>query len=73
MECMTFGSLMAAYSSNWADGDIVDEGATKMNETDRSKSRYNPFLAMAGQGSPGNPVKLGEMKIPMGITAAFLL
>ena len=56
-----------AYSSNWADGvHIVDVGATKMNETDRSKSRYNPFLAMAGQGSPGNPVKLGEMKDPNG-------
>lgn len=56
-----------AYSSNWADGvHIVDVGATKLNEADRSKNQYNPFLAMAGQGSPGNPVKLGEMKDPNG-------
>ena len=56
-----------AYSSNWADGvHIVDVGAVTIDEKDRSKSRYNPFLAMAGQGSPGNPVKLGEMKDPNG-------
>ena len=56
-----------AYSSNWADGvHIVDVGAVKLNETDRSKIQYNPFLAMAGQGSPGNPVKLGGMKDPNG-------
>lgn len=56
-----------AYSSNWADGvHIVDIGAVKLNEKDRSKVQYNPFLAMAGQGSPGNPVKLGGMKDPNG-------
>jgi len=56
-----------AYSSNWADGvHIVDVGAVKLNEKDRSKIQYNPFLAMAGQGSPGNPVQLGGMKDPNG-------
>lgn len=51
-----------AYSSNWADGvHVVDVGGVKFNEANRSKLQFNPFLAMAGQGSPGNPVKLGGM------------
>ena len=51
-----------AYSSNWADGvHAVDVGGVNFNEKNRSKMKYNPFLAMAGQGSPGNPVKLGGM------------
>ena len=56
-----------AYSSNWADGGhAVDVGGVKFNEKNRSKMKYNPFLAMAGQGSPGNPVKLGGMADPNG-------
>ncbi|MGY8786919.1 MAG: hypothetical protein ACKVH5_01325 [Fidelibacterota bacterium] len=56
-----------AYSSNWADGvQVVDVGGVKFNETNRSKTQYNPFQAMAGQGSPGNPVKLGGMVDPNG-------
>jgi len=50
-----------AYSSNWADGvHVVDVGGVKQDETNRSRNQYNPFLAKAGQGSPGNPVKLGS-------------
>ncbi|MEC9448457.1 MAG: hypothetical protein VX932_04180, partial [Candidatus Neomarinimicrobiota bacterium] len=41
-------------------------GGVKFNEKNRSKMKYNPFLAMAGQGSPGNPVKLGGMADPNG-------
>ena len=56
-----------AYSSNWADGvQVVDVGGVKFNEKNRSKTQYNPFQAMAGQGSPGNPVKLGGMVDPNG-------
>jgi hypothetical protein len=56
-----------AYSSNWADGvHVVDVGGVKFNEKNRSEIQYNPFLAMAGQGSPGNPVKLGGMADPNG-------
>ena len=56
-----------AYSSNWADGvHVVDVGGAKFNEANRSKLQFNPFLAMAGQGSPGNPVKLGGMSDPNG-------
>jgi len=56
-----------AYSSNWADGvHVVDVGGVKFNEKNRSKIKYNPFLAMAGQGSPGNPVKLGGVTDPNG-------
>ena len=56
-----------AYSSNWADGvHVVDVGGVKFNEANRSKLQFNPFLAMAGQGSPGNPVKLGGMSDPNG-------
>ncbi|GIT57046.1 MAG: hypothetical protein Ct9H300mP18_04750 [Candidatus Neomarinimicrobiota bacterium] len=41
-------------------------GEIKFNEKNRSKMKYNPFLAMAGKrGSPGNPVKLGGMADPM--------
>ncbi|MDP6340090.1 MAG: Ig-like domain-containing protein [Candidatus Marinimicrobia bacterium] len=51
-----------AYSSNWADGvHVVDVGGVKFSEKNRSKIQFNPFLAKAGQGSPGNPVKLGSM------------
>jgi len=51
-----------AYSSNWADGvHVVDVGGVKQDETNRSRNQYNPFLAKAGQGGPGNPVKLGSM------------
>ena len=51
-----------AYSSNWADGvHVVDVGGVKQEETNRSRNQYNPFLAKAGQGGPGNPVKLGSM------------
>jgi len=51
-----------AYSSNWADGvHVVDVGGVKFDEKNRSKIQFNPFLAKAGQGSPGNPVKLGSM------------
>ena len=50
-----------AYSSNWADGvHVVDVGGVKQEETNRSRNQYNPFLAKAGQGGPGNPVKLGS-------------
>ena len=56
-----------AYSSNWGDGVVaVDIGAKKLQETDRSKSQFNPLLAKAGQGSPSNPVKLAEMGDPTG-------
>ena len=56
-----------AYSSNWADGVVaVDIGAKKHKESDRSKSRFNPLLAKAGQGSPSNPQPLAEMKDPTG-------
>ncbi len=56
-----------AYSSNWADGvHVVDVGGVKFSEKNRSNIQYNPFLAMAGQGSPGNPVKLGGMADPNG-------
>lgn len=56
-----------AYSSNWADGvHAVDVGGIKFNEKNRSKIKYNPLLAMAGQGSPGNPVKLAGMADPNG-------
>ena len=56
-----------AYSSNWADGvQVVDVGGVKFNEANRSKLQFNPFLAMAGQGSPGNPVRLGGMADPNG-------
>lgn len=56
-----------AYSSNWADGvHVVDVGGVKFNEANRSKLQFNPFLAMAGQGSPGNPVKLGGKSDPNG-------
>ena len=50
-----------AYSSNWSDGvHVVDVGGVKQEETNRSRNQYNPFLAKAGQGGPGNPVKLGS-------------
>lgn len=56
-----------AYSSNWADGvHVVDIGGIKIDEKNRSKNQFNPFLAKAGQGSPGNPVKLGSMQDPNG-------
>ncbi len=56
-----------AYSSNWADGvHVVDVGGVKFNEKNRSKIQFNPFLAKAGQGSPGNPVKLVGMADPNG-------
>ena len=56
-----------AYSSNWADGvHAVDVGGIKFNEKNRSKMKYNPLLAMTGQGSPGNPVKLAGMSDPNG-------
>ena len=56
-----------AYSSNWADGvHVVDVGGVKFSEKNRSKLKYNPFLAMAGQGSPGNPVKLSGAIDPNG-------
>ncbi|MEA1881153.1 MAG: Ig-like domain-containing protein [Candidatus Marinimicrobia bacterium] len=51
-----------AYSSNWSDGvHVVDVGGIKFDEKNHSKIQYNPFLAKAGQGSPGNPVKLGSL------------
>ncbi|GIS57448.1 MAG: hypothetical protein CM1200mP1_13860 [Candidatus Neomarinimicrobiota bacterium] len=41
---------MDFYSSNWADGvHAVDVGGIKFNEKNRSKMKYNPFLAMAGK------------------------
>tara|TARA_Y100000590_G_scaffold192881_1_gene219200 strand:- start:752 stop:2827 length:2076 start_codon:yes stop_codon:yes gene_type:complete len=56
-----------AYSSNWNDGVVaVDIGAKKFQESDRSKSQFNPLLARAGNGSPANPVKLAEMGDPTG-------
>ena len=56
-----------AYSSNWSDGvHVVDVGGIKQNERSREKSQFNPFLAAAGQGSPGNPVKLGNKADPNG-------
>jgi hypothetical protein len=55
------------YSSNWSDGvHVVDVGGVKFNEKNRSKMQFNPFLAKAGQGSPGNPVKLGGLSDPNG-------
>ena len=56
-----------AYSSNWADGvHIVDVGGIPQREQSRDKSSFNPFLAMAGKGSPGNPVKLASKSDPNG-------
>ena len=56
-----------AYSSNWSDGvHVVDVGGIKQDERSREKSQFNPFLAAAGQGSPGNPVKLGNKTDPNG-------
>ena len=56
-----------AYSSNWSDGVVaVDIGGTKFDESDRSKSQYNPLLIKAGEGSPSSPKKLAEMGDPTG-------
>ena len=56
-----------AYSSNWSDGvHIVDVGGIPQKEQSRDKSSFNPFLALAGKGSPGNPVKLGSKSDPNG-------
>jgi len=56
-----------AYSSNWSDGvHIVDVGGIPQKEQSRDKSNFNPFLALAGKGSPGNPVKLGSKSDPNG-------
>jgi len=56
-----------AYSSNWSDGvHIVDVGGIPHEEQSRDKSNFNPFLALAGKGSPGNPVKLGSKSDPNG-------
>jgi len=56
-----------AYSSNWSDGvHVVDVGGIKQDERYRGKNQFNPFLAAAGQGSPGNPVKLGSKADPNG-------
>ena len=56
-----------AYSSNWSDGvHVVDVGGIKQDERSRGKNQFNPFLAAAGQGSPGNPVKLGSKADPNG-------
>ena len=56
-----------AYSSNWGDGVVaVDIGGIKFDESDRSKSQYNPLLIKAGQGSPASPKKLAEMGDPTG-------
>ena len=56
-----------AYSSNWSDGvHIVDVGGIPQEEQSRDKSSFNPFLALAGKGSPGNPVKLGSKSDPNG-------
>jgi hypothetical protein len=56
-----------AYSSNWSDGvHVVDVGGIKQDERSRGKNQFNPFLAAAGQGSPGNPVKLGSKSDPNG-------
>ena len=56
-----------AYSSNWSDGvHVVDVGGIKQNEQSRERNKFNPFLALAGQGSPGNPVKLGSKEDPNG-------
>ncbi|MEC9474957.1 MAG: hypothetical protein VX746_03445 [Candidatus Neomarinimicrobiota bacterium] len=56
-----------AYSSNWSDGVVaVDIGGAKFDETDRSKSQFNPLLSRTGQGSPSNPVKLASMEDPTG-------
>jgi hypothetical protein len=57
-----------AYSSNWSDGvHVVDVGGIKQDERSRGKNQFNPFLAAAGQGSPGNPVKLGSKADPNGL------
>jgi len=56
-----------AYSSNWNDGvHVVDVGGIKQNEKSRERNKFNPFLALAGQGSPGNPIKLGSKEDPNG-------
>ena len=56
-----------AYSSNWSDGIVaVDIGGVKFDESDRSKSQFNPLLVKAGKGSPSNPLKLAEMGDPTG-------
>ena len=56
-----------AYSSNWSDGvHVVDVGGIKQSEKSREKNQFNPFLAAAGQGSPGNPTKLGGKEDPNG-------
>jgi len=56
-----------AYSSNWSDGvHVVDVGGIKQSEKSRERNKFNPFLALAGQGSPGNPTKLGSKGDPNG-------
>ena len=56
-----------AYSSNWSDGvHVVDVGGIKQSEKSRARNKFNPFLALAGQGSPGNPTKLGSREDPNG-------
>jgi len=56
-----------AYSSNWADGvHIVDVGGVPQTEQSRDKKNFNPFLALAGKGSPGNPIKLASKSDPNG-------
>ena len=56
-----------AYSSNWADGvHIVDVGGAPQSEQSRDKKNFNPFLALAGKGSPGNPIKLASKSDPNG-------
>ncbi|MCP4932206.1 MAG: hypothetical protein GY912_09520, partial [Candidatus Marinimicrobia bacterium] len=56
-----------AYSSNWSDGvHVVDVGGIKQSEKSRERNKFNPFLALAGQGSPGNPTKLGSKEDPNG-------
>ena len=56
-----------AYSSNWADGvHIVDVGGLPQSEQSRDKKNYNPFLALAGKGSPGNPIKIASKSDPNG-------
>ena len=56
-----------AYSSNWSDCvHVVDVGGIKQSEKSRAKNQFNPFLALAGKGSPGNPIKLGNKEDPNG-------
>ena len=56
-----------AYSSNWADGvHIVDVGGIPQSEQSRDKKNFNPFIALAGKGSPGNPIKLASKSDPNG-------